>query len=85
MASKVLSFPVKKLGSDDWFDLTAHGLAHEFVGEIVKARGNLSFAGGHRVRLYFFKKNVHWRPSTGGLELDIEDVKPSGPPRRSNR
>jgi hypothetical protein len=46
-----------------------------------------SFAGGHRVRLYRFKDNVHWR-IPAGVELDISRVDPTTgngaaqPPRR---
>lgn len=66
--------PVKKVGSDLWGDFSSFGLAHEFCGERVDmVNQQFSFQGGHRVRLYKFKKNVHWRiPS--GIELDISAV-----------
>lgn len=82
--SRAFTFPVKKVQGELWLDLTAYGLAHEFVGEVVKCKNeNASFAGGHRVRHYQFKKNVHWKV-VQGLEIDISDVSPrtGAPPRR---
>jgi hypothetical protein len=42
---------------------------------------NLSFVGGHRVRLYRLKKNVHFKIPQG-TELNISDVPPQQAPRR---
>lgn len=86
MSTKFLSFPVKRVGNKEWLDLTPHGLAHEFVGESIHQRKDPSFAGGHRVRQYYFKKNVHWLICSG-VELNIEAVKPAtqAPPRRQAR
>jgi hypothetical protein len=83
MTSKSLTFPIKKVGKDEWLDLTAHGLSHEFVAEkVFKKNENFSFGGGHRVRHYSFRKNVHWRVSVG-VEVDIADVAvDDAPPRR---
>ena len=71
------------LGGDRWAALSyvAEG-NHEICGETVKLmNGKFSLFGGHRVRLYRFKNNVHWKiPS--GVELDITDVPPAQAPRR---
>ena len=40
-----------------------------------------SFAGGHRIRFYSFKKNVHWK-IPDGIPLDISSVTPASAPRR---
>jgi hypothetical protein len=83
MARHVL-VPVKVVNKEDWGDLSALGLAHEIVGETVKLKNDkLSFAGGHRVRQYYFKKNVHWRIS--GQIFDITDVQPAAPARKKQR
>jgi hypothetical protein len=85
MRSRV-SVPVKVVGRDHWGDLAALAISHEICGEkVVKKDNNFSFAGEHRVRLYRFTKNVHWRIPTE-VELDITDVTPaSPPPRRAQR
>lgn len=76
--------PIKVVNKQDWGDLSSLGLAHEVVGEIVKLKDQkLSFGGNHRVRLYYFKKNVHWRIATA--EFDITDVSPATPRRRPQR
>ena len=82
---KTLSFPVKKVGKDEWLDLTAHGLSHEFCAEKSHQKPEYSFGGGHRVRHFAFRKNVHWlMPS--GITIDIADVEPevAAPGRRHN-
>jgi hypothetical protein len=69
-----LTVSLKSYQGERWADLNSFGLTHEFCGEVVKMKDEkFSFLGGHRVRLYSFKKNVHWRiPS--GIEVDISDV-----------
>lgn len=77
--------PIKVVGGDQWGDLNSLGLAHEICGEVVTLRDqNYSFAGGHRVRLYKFKKNVHWKIPRGTV-LDISGVVPAAPPRKQGR
>jgi hypothetical protein len=84
MRSRV-SVPVKVVRGEKWGDLAALADSHEICGERVDPRGNFSFAGEHRVRLYKFSKNVHWKLPTG-RDLDISDVPPaSPPPRRGQR
>ncbi len=77
--------PVKMLGTERWAQLSAFGDHHLVCGEEVREKNSdLTFAGGHRVRLYSFKKNVHWKiPS--GVPLDIASVSPANPPRRHQR
>ena len=77
--------PVKKVGSERWGQLSALSDAHLICGETVKLKDdNYSFAGQHRVRLYSFKKNVHWK-IPDGISLDIAAVAPAEPPRRRQR
>lgn len=83
MARHVL-VPIKVVNKEDWGDLSALGLAHEFVGETVKEKSSkYTFGGNHRVRLYYFKKNVHWRIAS--TVFDITDVQPATPPRKRQR
>lgn len=84
MTRSYIKVPIKRVGNQDWGDLDSLGLAHEICGETVKVRPDLSFSGGHRVRLYYFKKNVHWKIPTG-QSLDISDVEPEALPRRRTR
>lgn len=42
---------------------------------------SFSFVGGHRVRLYRLKKNVHFKVPVG-TELNITEVLPGTAPRR---
>ena len=79
-----ITVPVKIVNGVKWGDLNALGLAHEVCAESFKQKKDLSFAGGHRVRHFYFKKNVHWRLSAG-LEVDIEEVKPADTPRAPAR
>jgi len=78
--------PFKKVGTERWGQLSAFGDSHLICGESVKLKDeNFSFAGGHRVRLYSFKKNVHWKIPEG-VSLDISAVTPAGnAPRRTQR
>lgn len=76
-----VSFPIKMVNGERWVDLASTALSHEICGEVVKARNDISFAGGHRVRLYLFKKNVHLKCPEGVL-LDISGVSPTTPAPR---
>ena len=87
--AKTVTVPVKVVGGSQWADLSALAPTHthQICAEQCKLQDNqYSFQGGHRVRLWGFKKNVHWRLPIG-TELDIEDVAPAdGPaPRRHVR
>ena len=83
---KYVQVPVKTVGTERWGQLSLLGDAHLICGETVKLKEeNFSFAGGHRVRLYLFKKNVHWRIPES-IALDITDVVPAAAaPRRTQR
>jgi hypothetical protein len=84
MRSRVF-VPIKVVNGENWGDLASFSTSHEICGERVDPRKDISFAGGHRVRLYKFTKNVHWKIPTG-VELDISEVPPaSAPPRRTQR
>jgi len=76
--------PVKIVGGERWGHLSALGEAHGICGESVHVKENYSFAGGHRVRLYTFKKNVHWKIPQG-VAIDIAAVPAADAPRRMQR
>lgn len=85
--SRVIRVPVKVIRGEEWGDLNALSIAHEIVGEQIHIKDSKhSHAGGHRVRIYHFKKNVYWRTTTG-MDLNITEVDPvdGPPPRRRNR
>ena len=74
--------PIKIVGTERWGQLSAFGENHLVCSETVRQKeAHYSFAGGHRVRLYSFKKNVHWRIPEGAV-LDIAGVAPAEAPRR---
>lgn len=80
--AKTISIPLKTVGGRSWGDLNSFALSHEICGERVDLVDNsYSFAGGHRVRLYKFKKNVHWAVPMG-IDLEISDVPSPGSPRK---
>jgi hypothetical protein len=81
-----VSVPVKDVNGVKWGDLSALALTHEIVGERVdKLNENFSFAGGHRVRLFKFKKNVHFKVPPKGTLLDMTAVPVGDTPRRQGR
>jgi hypothetical protein len=84
--TETITLPIKKVNGERWAEISAHGasVTHFICGERVDQASDLSFAGGHRVRLYKFKKNVHWKIPVG-IELDIADLAPAQAPRRQGR
>jgi len=86
MASIIV--PVRKdpASGQIWAELSAHGpsATHVVCGEHAWQGSDVSIHGGHRVREFKFKKNVHWRIITG-FDLDISTAKPPEPPRRQGR
>lgn len=81
-----ITFPVKVVNGTRWVDLASVALSYEVCGETVRQKPDLSFAGGHRVRLYLFKKNVHLKYPERGVELDISEVPtPSMAPRKQSK
>jgi hypothetical protein len=80
-----VSVPVKVIGNERWGQLSVLSSdSHLICGEKVDQKKDFSFAGGHRVRLYSFKKNVHWKIPEG-VSLDIAGVPPANAPRRVQR
>lgn len=80
-----IQVPVRVVGTQKWGNLNALGVSHEICGETVNLKdANFSFAGGHRVRLYHFRKNVHWRITTG-MDIDIAEVQPATSPKAQHR
>jgi hypothetical protein len=80
--SEVVRLPVKKWGATKWADLGSLGHIHEIIGEKFDMKdNNYSFAGGHRVRLFKVKNNVHFKIPEG-VTLDISGVTPAEAPRR---
>jgi hypothetical protein len=84
--SESIRVPVRSVPKDGkWGALYLLALTHEICAEKVDCVSEkYSFAGGHRVRLYRFKKNVHWRIPES-VQLDISAVPAANgapPPRR---
>jgi hypothetical protein len=78
--------PVRPFKNDNWADLNSLGLTHEICGEQVHCKDQkFTFLGGHRVRLYQFKKNVHWKVPAAGQVVDISEVPPASAPARKQR
>ena len=75
--------PVRMVNGEKWGNLDAIALSHEICGEVMKPKQDISFGGGHRVRLVYFKKNVHWRIPVSAV-LDISNVAPGEAPRKRN-
>jgi hypothetical protein len=77
--------PIKIVQGDRWGQLSFLGETHYITGETVKEKDcDFSSSGGHRVRMYVFKKNVQWKVPQG-VPLDIADVAPASAPRRVQR
>jgi hypothetical protein len=77
--------PIKVIGTERWGQLSFLGDSHLICGESVKLKDeNFSYSGGHRVRLYSFKKNVAFK-IPAGISVDIAEVPPASTPRRSPR
>lgn len=77
-----ICIPIREVRGEKWGALSYLGPNHEIVGEDVKCVNyRYSFAGNHRVQLYRFKKNVHWRLPKG-VDLDISEVDKLRPRRR---
>ena len=81
-----ISIPVKTVNNERWAQLNNFGNNHIFCAErCTLKQENYSFAGGHRVRIYAAKNNVHWK-IPAGIALDVSEVTPATvPPRREPR
>jgi len=75
MAAEYFQIPVRLFNGERWAHLSALGERHDFVAERFDPKDkNLSFIGGHRVRLYCARKNVHWRIPPAIKIVDISQV-----------
>jgi hypothetical protein len=79
--------PVKVVGGERWGQLCVLGDHHIICGEKVQlTEQNFSFAGGHRVRLYSFKKNVNWKiPASVPLDIAAIPAATAAPRRPQGR
>jgi hypothetical protein len=73
-----VKIPVKLLGTEKWgclqiLDAGAHFVVAENVDKVDE---NFSFIGGHRVRKYRLKKNVHFK-IPASAQFDISGVTPA--------
>lgn len=73
MKQEFVKIPTLRVNGTLWGNLSAFGTTHEICGTEVRDRRDLSFKGGHRVRVRQFKKMVYWRVPDG-TELDISEV-----------
>jgi len=75
--------PVKLIDGARWGQLCLLADNHLICGEDVREKNHsYTFAGQHRVRLYSFRRMLHWK-IPDGIELDVAEVAPaSTPPRR---
>ena len=81
MTRLVVEVPVHVVNGEQWGRLSVFGDTHHICGERVDEQRDISHAGGHRVRLVRFKKNVNWKIPVG-TQIDISAVKPEETPRR---
>lgn len=81
--------PVRMHNNERWGALSflKGGRILEVIAERFERKDeNFSFIGGHRVRLYKLKTNIHFKIPTEALTLDISGVAAAvQPPRRQGR
>jgi hypothetical protein len=88
---KHVRVPIKEWNGDRWgaLCLLTTSPTFELIAEAFDQKdAKFSFVGGHRVRLYKLKKNVHFKvpPEVAGVDLDISSIQPGAtPPRRPQR
>lgn len=83
--SQRVSIPVREHDRQKWGWLSALCDDHEVVGyDFRKISDQYSFIGGHRVRLFKIKGNVHFKIPTG-VAFDISAVPPAAPRRQDLR
>jgi hypothetical protein len=83
MPTRQIRMPVKNINGEEWAELSVLASTHFICAESFKITdNNFTAAGGHRVRLYAIKKNVHWKLPTTVVSLDIADVPLAQAPRR---
>jgi len=82
MPTERICVPVIRQGGAVWAQLNYFGHSHIVAGESCwPKKEDFSYTGGHRVRLFAIKGNVHWKVPTG-FPLDIAGVAPATPRRR---
>ena len=81
--TETYALPIISHDKQKWGCLSYHSHTAEICGEKINTiDNNYSFKGGHRVRLFKIKGNVHWK-IPGAIVVDIKDVEPSpDPPAR---
>lgn len=79
-----MRIPIKVIKGVKWGDLNSLCLSHVIVAEHHQIEENYSFQGGHRVRRFKLKKNVHWLIPVDGVDLDITAVTDSPPRKQTN-
>ena len=76
-----ITVPVKIVNNERWAQLNHFGTTHQICGDDFRQKRDISFANGHRVRVFTVKSNVHWKIPDNVL-LDIAEVAPANAPRR---
>lgn len=80
-----LRVPITKWDKASWGALNYFGNTHVICAErLMRGDENYTFAGGHRVRLFTVRNNVHWKIPEG-IQLDISSVPSANPARRLPR
>ncbi len=75
--------PIKRDGNKRWVLLGQIAPSHIILSEkCTQINENYSHFGGHRVRAWAVKGNVHWLLPDAAEEYDITGVSPSQAPRR---
>lgn len=74
--SKCVQVPIIEHDGYRWGALAHFGKDHDITCEatIKLVEDKYSFKGGHRVRLYKFKKQVYWKLPSTAIEIDISGV-----------
>ena len=84
MKKITLRIPVKKVNKVLWGVFYDSGAGHELVTyRPTISKENFPFTGGHRMRKVKIKDDFYWRIPKG--TIDISDVPPARPPRRSGK
>lgn len=82
---RAVRIPIKVVGGSQWGVFYKQGSGHELAAyRPTISKKDISFAGGHRMRLVKIKHDFYWRIPEG-TPLDIGGVPPADPPRRKRR
>lgn len=82
-----ICIPVRVINRANWGALSfVSPGSHDICAYNVKLLNEqLTLAGNHRVRVYRFKDNVHWKIPADAQLIDISGVTPAAAPRRRGR